>query len=225
MDALVPAAGSASRMRGIPKFLLPCDTNYLTLIERHVSNLLEFCETVWIPTRPELVGLLDSLGLSRERTVILPMRTETMTETILRVLTISGAKEFQLVMPDTFFQGELPYRKLSELNSLAELALWNIRDEQKGKLGQVLVDESFNVMDIKDKDPFCSFDLSWGALSFKRDLVGFMNPVDPHIGFSVKTALESGEKIDSFLVKGRYFDCGTPTEYLSMISEVVGNDK
>ena len=54
MDGLIPASGAAARMRGIPKFLLPCDEDYLTLLERHVSKMLEHCQMVWIPTRPEL---------------------------------------------------------------------------------------------------------------------------------------------------------------------------
>ena len=93
-DAILPAAGSASRMRGLPKFLLPCDAEYTTLIERHISELLKVCETVWIPTRPEQTILLETLGLSSDRVVIVPMTTSSMTQTVLRLCAISGAARF-----------------------------------------------------------------------------------------------------------------------------------
>jgi hypothetical protein len=65
----------------LPKFLLPCDDEYTTLIEKHVSNLLDVCETVWIPTRPEQTILLETLGISSDRVVVLPMTTATITHT------------------------------------------------------------------------------------------------------------------------------------------------
>ena len=96
MDGILPAAGSALRMRGIPKFLLPCSPQYRTLLERHLDNLLEYCEIVWIPTRPELVNLLQSLGLSSDRVVIVSLSTQTMTETVLKIASISSANNFML---------------------------------------------------------------------------------------------------------------------------------
>ena len=39
MDAILPAAGFALRMKGIPKFLLPSSVDYESLLETHISNL------------------------------------------------------------------------------------------------------------------------------------------------------------------------------------------
>jgi hypothetical protein len=221
LDAIIPAAGLASRMRGIPKFLLPCDLDYLTLIERHIENLIEFSETIWIPTRPELVGLLDSLGLAKDNVVILPVRSENMTQTVNRVMKISSAEEFQLVMPDTYFYGETPYRIELDSESLVNLACWRIRPEQLGKLGQVDIDSNSRVIDIRDKDPNCKYDYSWGSLVFQKDLSRYMDMSEPHIGYAVKNALVSGEKIRANKIEGQYFDCGTPSEYISLLSEVL----
>jgi len=180
MDAIIPAAGLATRMRGIPKFLLPCDNVYTTLIEMHISQLLECCETVWIPTRPELVMLLDSLGLAKDRVVILPMQTENMTQTVMKVAHISKQEYFQLIMPDTFFFGEKPYTTVGPNSSIAELACWEIRPDQRGKLGQVLIEDNF-VKEMRDKDLECEFEHSWGALTFSRELLKFADEKDPHI--------------------------------------------
>jgi hypothetical protein len=220
MDAIIPAAGLATRMRGIPKFLLPCDNSYTTLIELHIQQLLESCETIWIPTRPELVLLLDSLGLARDRVVVLPMQTENMTQTVNRVLTIAKSPHFQLIMPDTYFLGEKPYSLLKSEPSIVDLACWNIRLDQKGKLGQVQLDDNGVVLDIKDKVPTCEYPFSWGALTFARELMNYSNPSDPHIGYSVETALKSGEIVTARTMHGKYFDCGTPSEYLEMLQEV-----
>lgn len=220
MDAIIPAAGLATRMRGIPKFLLPCDVAYTTLIELHIFQLLEHCETIWIPTRPELVLLLDSLGLAKDRVIILPMQTENMTQTVMKVLQISERQHFQLVMPDTFFFGEKPYAILDTEPKMADLACWKIRNDQRGRLGQVLIQDK-RVVEMRDKDPSCLFEHAWGALTFSRALLNYAESTDPHIGYAVRAALLSGVPIAANIMNGKYFDCGTPSEYLSMLEEVL----
>jgi choline kinase len=220
MDAIIPAAGLATRMRGIPKFLLPCDSTYNTLIEAHISALLQLCETVWIPTRPEMVLLLDSLGLAKDRVVLLPMTTDNMTQTVSKVLQIARTENFHLVMPDTYFHGEKPYATLSSSPNLVDLACWKIRDDQKGKLGQVLIHEE-SATDMRDKDPECNYEHSWGALTFNRELLDYADSTDPHIGYAVRNALKGGENISARIMDGKYFDCGTPSEYLNMLQEVI----
>lgn len=222
MDAIIPAAGLATRMRGIPKFLLPCDDTYTTLIEMHISQLLKVCETVWIPTRPQLVLLLDSLGLANDRVVVLPMQTENMTQTVLKVSSIAKTDYFQLIMPDTYFLGEQPYELLSEKPLVADLACWNIRADQKGKLGQVDIDHNGNVSDIKDKDPYCDYPVSWGALTFSKALLDYAHPSEPHIGYALKNSLiDHQNSVTARVLAGKYFDCGTPAEYLSLLQEVL----
>jgi UTP-glucose-1-phosphate uridylyltransferase len=44
---------------------------------------------------------------------------------------------------------------------------------------------------------------------------------DPHIGYAVRNALLSNENISSHIIDGKYFDCGTPREYLNMLQEVI----
>lgn len=223
MDGLLPASGAASRMRGIPKFLLPCDEEYLTILERHVMNMLEYCQMVWIPTRPDLTILIESLGITSERVVAIPMVTKSMTETILKIAAISNAKEFMLCMPDTFYEGKLPYEQLSKLQGDLLLACWEIREEQKGKLGQVLFgggSENHKIVDSRDKDVTCTYDHSWGAMSFRRELLGLGNPEMPHTGYLIKPAIESGLDVEGFIVDGEYYDCGTPREYIQMLRKV-----
>lgn len=224
MDGIVPASGSATRMRGIPKFLLPCDSTYTTLLERHVSNMLEYCKIVWIPTRPELAILIESLKITSERVVVLPLTTQTMTETVLKVTAISSADEFMMCMPDTFFYGEMPYAYLSYLGTInMKLATWKIRQEQRGKLGQVNYIRGDNglISDSQDKNPNCTYPNSWGAMSFKREVLNLAESTMPHVGYLINPALKNNLPIEGKNFSGEYFDCGTPTEYLNLLKKVV----
>lgn len=209
-------------MRGLPKFLLPCDNEYNTLIERHIMSMLDVCETVWIPTRPEQTILLESLGLSSDRVVIVPMTTGTMTQTVLRLCAISGAERFIMVMPDTYFFGEQPYDFLAKGDSALDLACWKIRPEQSGKLGQVLLGEvpEGEVLDSRDKDPECSYEHSWGAMAFDRSALAYAEPDMPHTGYVIPRLIESRIPIRARVFSGEYFDCGTPREYLKMLDKV-----
>jgi NDP-sugar pyrophosphorylase family protein len=222
-DAILPTAGRATRMRGLPKFLLPAGPNYLTLLEGHVSSLLEYCETVWIPTRPEQVLLLETLGLSSDRVVIVPMTTQTMMETILRVAQISGSNRFIMCMPDTYFSGQKPYEFLYLSKNEMALACWKIRQDQMGKLGQVLIEKPPTgfVLDAQDKSAECVYPHSWGAMAFDRSVLEFAAPEMPHIGYILPKMLEAGREIFASEIEGEYFDCGTPEEYVRMLTKSV----
>ena len=112
MHGILPAAGQAMRLRRLPKFLLPSDGDATTLIERHIQGMENFCDIIWLPVRADLVQLVHDLKLG-ERVIPVPLTTNTMTETVLRVASISGSDEFLLGMPDTAFVGEDPYPRLN----------------------------------------------------------------------------------------------------------------
>jgi hypothetical protein len=207
-------------MRGLPKFLLPCDNTYKTLIENHVEHLLSICEFIWIPIKPEFEFLIRGLGFPPSRIRTLPMVTENMTQTIQNVLEVDKSQYFQLVMPDTYFQGGLPYKTLDSEPDTADLACWTIREQQKGKLGQVNLINGL-VTDIQDKIPNCEYEHSWGALTFNRSLLQYAKPSDPHIGYALANAIRGGRRLTGSIILGKYYDCGTPDEYLSMLQENV----
>jgi hypothetical protein len=232
IHAILPASGSATRMRGLPKFLLPCDDDYLSLLERHIENLLESCETVWVPVRPDLVHLVESLKIPEERVVILTMTTQSMTETVRRVVELSSGSRFVVAMPDTYFYGELPYQHLVESKQPMSLACWKIRPEQYGKLGQVEIfpadasepesgisREGF-VTKAEDKNPECRYPYSWGAMAFDREMIDFAADEMPHTGYLLPKIIEQGIPIGAKVMDGEYFDCGTPAEYLAMLKKV-----
>ena len=54
-----------------------------------------------------------------------------------------------------------------------------------------------------------------------QKLKNYINIVDPHIGYAVKNAIEDNKKVNAFKVDGKYFDCGTPEEYVDLLKEVL----
>lgn len=221
MDAILPAAGLATRMRGLPKFLLPCSEAYMTLLEHHIQALLKVCDRVWVAVRPEVAPLIDILKIADDRVILVNLNTQTMSETVLKVSQISMANGFLVVMPDTFFFGEQPYSYLGALRVGMRVAAWRIREEQIGKLGQVALDETNSkIEDSRDKDPSCLFPYSWGAMSFERTFLKFIEPTSPHIGFMIPSALFAGELLEAQVMEGEYYDCGTPIEYFDMLTRL-----
>lgn len=214
---ILPAAGQASRMRGMPKFLLPYDSSYETLIERHIRLSLDWAEIVVVPTRAEFAPMLVALGMPNDRVVISVIESETMSETVKSVASWFSFDRYVVVMPDTFFGGETPYQYLANSSAPLDLAAWKIRKNQAGKLGQVELDKDGNVIAHQDKTEGCLFRHSWGAMSFDRKLKDLIQVNQPHVGYIIDPALDMGLTVRARVFRGEYFDCGTPKEYFEMI--------
>jgi NDP-sugar pyrophosphorylase family protein len=219
MDAILPAAGSATRMRGLPKFLLPCGFEDENLLERHIAGLIEFCENIYIPINPIFLPILEHSNLRLFGARLIPMTTQTMMETIFRVVEETASVRFMMIMPDTYFQGTQPYSELALSEAQIQLALWRIRSDQNGKLGQVDLDSASYVRDSKDKDPSCTYIHSWGAMALNSELLKAGNDRMPHLGHLINPLLESGVKVEGRIMEGQYFDCGTPSEYVKMLRD------
>lgn len=219
MDILIPAAGLASRMNGLPKFMLPCDINGTSLLEYHLKNIYELnnkVENIWIGTRKEWIPLIKNLNFVN----IVTLETETMNETILELITRSNSNFFQMIMPDTYYKGEQPYNVLDSEPQFCELALWKIRDEQRGKLGEVRIDDNGMLLEIIDKNPKTNFKYSWGSLTFSDKFVKYIKKCDSHLGISVELALKNNQLATTKIINGDYFDCGTYQEYYDLISKI-----
>ena len=208
-------------MKGIPKFLLPIDENYKSLLEYHIENLLPFSQELIIPTRKDLLPIIKSLDYDFSNIIFMEVETNTMNETVSEVLKKFNYDQALIIMPDTYFSSGYPFLDKENLHdSLCTLACWKIRDEQRGKLGEVKIENGF-VEKIIDKDINTGFDYSWGSILFNKEFEQYIIPNDLHIGYSAAMALENGEKVSAYLMDGRYYDCGTPSEYIELLKEEV----
>jgi hypothetical protein len=219
VHAILPAAGQAVRLRRLPKFLLPTTEDAKTLIERHIGMLESICDVIWLPVRPDLVPLVHDLNFG-QRVIPVALSTSSMTETVLRITSISGANRFILGMPDTAFTGEMPYSFLFQDSSKSNLslALWHTSEQQRGKVGAIdLLDGK--VVDSVDKDVSSSYLFHWGAMAFDRKFVDLLRHEMPHTGYGIGHAITNELKIGAAVMAGKYFDCGTFSEYKRFLNE------
>ena len=216
MQAILPAAGNAVRLRGLPKFLLPTESNAITLLEKHIELLDFYVEVIWLPVRADLASLVTDLNLG-EKVIPIPVRTKTMTETVLRIVELTQVTEFILGMPDTVFSKGNPYEKLISVRNSSDadlvLSIWNTRAEQQGKVGSVKFDKNHKVLESKDKILDKSYSHHWGAMYMNKKFIDLLNKEMPHPGYAINLAVDANLKNFVSLEEGEYYDCGTFDEY------------
>lgn len=218
-SVLIPASGSAIRMRGLPKFLLPSGVEDMTLLELHIKRIASHSDEILIGINPIFFEIVDKANLNLHGAKIIPLETNSMTETVLKLVSLSPGSRFTVIMPDTVFESSESYN-FDILKSDLDLSLWKIRSDQYGKLGQVSVDSDGKVLDCVDKNPDCRYKFFWGAMTFNRKFLECLDIVFPHIGYGIVPALEAGLAVNSVILPGRYWDCGTPMEYVRYLKTI-----
>lgn len=224
---LIPAAGKATRLSGIPKFLLPIP-KYKNLLSYHLdfSLLNSEIDSIKIATNSSYLPIienLESFGNYEKLEKIKLVNTNTMNETI-HCLKTKLHDYYLLTMPDTYYSDESVINKMiskiNEDHSLdAVVGLWNIKNFQRSKIGQCQIKDG-KVIKVVDKDPNAKFKYLWGAILFKSSLWEHINPNDPHIGYSLNPAIQNCLNISYVKAKGTYYDCGTIDEYWRMVKEI-----
>ena len=206
---LLPASGSASRIGGLPKFMLPVEDNF-SILQWHVSLMNEACDSVRVSTRECWMPLVTPLNLGADIYVKEP---STMSDAVLEM---SRDRNDAVIvgMPDVYIHNSKNnfYKDMLESDGDIVLATWDYRHEtMRGKVGQVLVDSFSNVLQVVDKDPNCEFNQMWGAILFRNGLEridvdggSVLKDLNKWIadGVSVKAVTMSGEYIDSGTFEG-----------------------
>lgn len=217
---LLPAAGTATRMSGLPKFLLPISEDHQCLLTYHVELMAPHVDQIIIPTRNEWVGLLNSFNFD-SKVNILDMRTATMAETVKRSLEGRHYDSCVLGMPDTYFVGGNPYQDLAQQPTAdVSLFVFPTRPEQVGKVGSVNLREDGIVVDHADKEPGRDFGTHWGVMEFSADVEKFLDPAAQTGGYLITEALNRSMAVRGVLAGYPYFDCGTFSEYLQCLTFV-----
>ena len=228
---LIPCAGTASRLFNLPKFMLPLKDKNVSLLSNWISILEENnCKKIIIGVSPVteiFVSHLVNTQFSESNTKIIIKQvgnTETMNETIIKCMIGETYDLTIMCMPDTYVSKLSPILidDLINNNDIQVGAyLWNIRNTQVGKIGQCNVDNNY-ITDIIDKDINCNYNYGWGCVIFKPEFEKHIINKDLHIGYSMKSAINSNNKILCKIMPGMFFDCGTIqgySEYINYISE------
>lgn len=222
MNLLVlPAVGLATRLGGIPKFLLPCGDR-VSLIERHIATVPSSVE-VMVPTTETLAPIVAKVLGSRAR--IVPMATKTMSETVRKAIQIQHADRVAIGLPDTYCEPSPDYGLLLDLLSDYEsaVAVFRTRKDQRGRLGAVRISGE-TIAEVRDKAPDFDSDFHWGAVAFRHDaLVRNLNDSDPHVGFALESLVHSGGLARVASISDVYFDFGTFDEVLRAYAHLSGH--
>ena len=225
---ILPAAGSASRLNGIPKFLLPITTTsylfkyHMNLISSELDNIdLKFevaCNKINYP-------ILNSLNIIDNLKII---DSKSMVETVKKLVSTNSNKNiiYSCSMPDTYFSSKNSFNEMRNKLLLDDevdvvLGLWKMEKFQKGKFGQVELDKSNEkILQVVDKDPNCKFKYFWGTLMWNSVFNNFMHESDQHFGISINRAIKNGINIGFHINDGPYYDCGTFEEYKKLLLEI-----
>lgn len=224
---IIPAAGSASRIGGIPKYLLPIGLEAKPIVKFHIEMALSNELPVCIVVNPKILEYFLELIEKWKFTEVnvISANTQSMTETIQVALKYCKimSETVSVSMPDTLTSEMLnsEYTCLSLLRDSGNaLALWRIRPEQRGKLGEVeiSIDET-RVKKMVDKDPIANLDWSWGMFSLESNYLLNFDSTDSHPGISLSKLVDRGFFLKYVKQKGEYWDCGTPIEYSSVLEK------
>lgn len=222
MIAILPAAGDASRMKGLPKFLLPILDQNKSLLDYHIEKLIatKKISRIFIVTQPQSIGFFTQWLDKREITLIVK-KTDSMESSIFEVTKLFDENQsFLLIMPDTYFSNENAHNIITEINSEIDLTfvLWKFSQLLIGKVGQIKLDSNFNVLDIKDKDISCNYEYMWGSLIFKGKIFN-RQPKLSYISELANSMVANKVVVKGSLVSGDYLDCGTPQGLRRLLAE------
>jgi 2-C-methyl-D-erythritol 4-phosphate cytidylyltransferase len=227
---VLPVGGSATRMQGLPKFMLPISHNK-TLIEMHCEAALKIgYNEVHIITRNTYRDLVLNYFSSKDvnvRVWSLLEETQSMSETLInggQMIEGFDRSSVTIGLADTAFTGvsyEDVHSSLLASNQEIALSLFVPREDQKGKLGQVLLGEDSKVLDMVDKSLTCDYPYIWGIAKLPGWLMLKANREDAHIGIGIGKLVSGGTSVEGIInIGAKYFDCGTFSEYYSCLSEL-----
>lgn len=214
---LLPIAGQASRLGGLPKFLLPISDSGTSLLAWHIRQLGTLVDEILLPTRPVFIPVLETLSLG-SNIHLMPMETASLSETVKNCETILKGADVLFGMPDTYFDGGSPYLELSKRPSGSlSVATWKTRPNQVGSVGSTQISGD-RVLKIVDKDPNQDFGFHWGALRFSFSDLAHLNPNSETVGDMVQNSIDTGRLVTNTAIEGRYFDCGTLSGYKELLN-------
>jgi molybdopterin-guanine dinucleotide biosynthesis protein A len=221
---LIPAAGNASRISGLPKYLLPTKGGFLL---RRLYNMMS---TACAPKIITNTTQYDMMKLYAKYTSIVKLVTpsSTMTETLTRGR--AGAKvgshsRVLFGMPDTYFEDIDAFKKMSAaLDDGAQLVVghFETRPEQRASLGMCAFNDAGDLIAVMDKQPETYLTRAWGVLAWRSEFWEYLSPDMPHVGYGIEPAIRGGLDVRHIALDGSYWDCGTVSEYAHMLAWTTG---
>ena len=217
---ILPAAGKATRIGGLPKYLLPVpEGNLLALHCQHMTAA--GASPVHIGAGYHNTGIMYQYAPTNTR--VYSTNSNTMSQTVLAARLLAAKSKVLFGMPDTYWTAPNVYEQLRAALDSADVAVavWRIRSDQRGQLGQVGFDDDRFVRQVVDKDPTCRYEWAWGALAWKPKFWEYIKPDMPHVGYALQPAIDDGLTTHAICIDGEYHDCGSLIGYARLCGSFV----
>ena len=220
---IIPAAGKASRIGGLDKFLLP--TGDANLMHRLIALMALPTGAITImfryPYQCEMAR--NHWGYAMDINCVADP-CDTMSETVLEAHYSTDEFPVLFGMPDTYFEDAQAFTKLrAAIDDGADLAVghFETRPEQRASLGICAMKDNGELYKVVDKLPSNVHTRAWGVLAWRPSFWEHIDAATPHIGYAINPAIEAGLRVVPVAMDGRYWDCGTIDEYAHMLRATV----
>lgn len=217
---IIPCAGTATRIHGIPKYLLPVPDGYL--LGKLITRMQELHVQAVIGVNPENAGIVSQY--KKTAFVHTAKQYKTMTETVLSCRSFANGDDVLFGMPDTFIDDDACFQKLtSALDDGADVAVgvFYARPKQHLKAGMCAICEA-QVVSVVDKPQNTDLRWLWGVLAWKPAFWEHMQADDPHVGYALPRAIAAGCDVRAVKLDGHYWDAGTFDEYAELVKYLHG---
>lgn len=218
MIGIIPAAGSASRIFGIPKMLLPTPSG--VLIDTLADRMLMACDHLYTGANSRVYGMLAARLSSPSHSVFVA-NTTTMSQTVrLAERHVKPDDTVLFGMPDSTFEDDQAFVKLAAaIQGGADVAVgvFRVRNGQHQRGGMVDLDGD-RVRAVIDKPEKSGLAWIWGVLAWRPEFWPLIDPETPHVGYALPRAIAAGMDVRRVILNGPYWDCGTPSEYFDCIA-------
>jgi len=222
MISIIPAAGQATRLHGLPKFLLPTPNGSFLLETLHNRMRAAGSDRTLIGANPDNAELLRQY--KPDGATVYTVHSATMSETVLAARKYINDADVLFGMPDSFWTDDSVYQRLAAdlaAGAMVSVALFWTWPNQHRSLGMCDVgfndDDELAIIQVIDKPETTNLHYAWGAMAWRPDFWQFIDPADPHVGYALQRAIEARANVRGYLAIGLYWDCGTPEGYFACI--------
>jgi choline kinase len=216
MVHVLPAAGSASRIGGIPKSLLPIGQKSKSLLGIHIELALEADLEVVVVTAPILHEVVNQIILNQgyPKVTLLSYQSKSMSDSLVHASEqVDSEKIISVSMPDTY----MPQFKVTDLINMRKCApsvsVIKATDEQYSRLGQVAINQQGYVTNILDKSINRISEYVWTGFAINSKCLNSFSRTEATPGIELARMADQSEELSAIRVLGQYFDCGTIHEY------------
>ena len=229
MIGILPAAGQATRIHGLPKWALPIPDGYL--LKWHIDGQKAAgCRLVTIGSRDTQSGdLLQSYAPNAG--VYLAVRHDTMSATVMSAYDnlideiIKETDAYLFSMPDTYFDDADAFCKLTAaLDDGADVAVGLFAAREGQRDGGMCAVSGNQVAEVIDKPASANYmhmyPYIWGALAWRPAFWELLDASEPHVGYALPRAIEAGLDVRAVVCEGGYWDCGTVSGYFALINHL-----